>query len=344
MNTDHLRLRSHAIKAIRAFFDERGYTEMHTPRLVGLPGQEPHLEPFWIEVSSPSTPSGALPPEADAAGTGSDRRPSALITSPEYAMKRLLATGMDKIYDLGPCFRNAEPWDGTHDPEFLMLEWYRKNADLASLMDETEEMIRAVSAQTTNPKPQIPNPIPHVTCEEAWKSATGTDLASLISDRDAMAHLVAERGQTVSDSDTWDDLYFKIFLSEIEPKLAKQGCFLFRYPISMAALAKPCADDPRFAERVELYLGGLELANGFHELADANVQRARFLEEQELRRSLGKKVWPLDEKFLADLPNMGDAVGIAFGIDRLVMLLAGASSINDVIPFSARERVGGEEG
>ncbi len=336
MNVDYLRLRSYVIKAIRAFFDERGYTEMHTPRLVGLPGQEPHLEPFETGVFHPTPHAPRL-------------MPCVLITSPEYAMKRLLAAGMDKIYDLGPCFRNEEPWDGTHDPEFLMIEWYRKNADLASLMDETEEMIRSVGSYVRMPvglnhKSQIPNPIPRLTCEEAWKSATGTDLAGLINDREAMARLVAERGQTVAESDTWDDLYFKIFLSEIEPKLAKDGCFLYRYPISMAALAKPCADDPRFAERVELYLGGLELANGFHELADADVQRARFLEEQELRRSLGKKVWPLDEKFLVDLPNMGDAVGIAFGIDRLVMLLTGASSINDVIPFSARERFGGEEG
>ena len=165
---------------------------------------------------------------------------------------------------------------------------------------------------------------------------------SLIGDREAMAKLVESRNQTVDASDTWDDLYFKIFLSEIEPELAKKGCFLYRYPISMAALAKPCVDDPRFAERVELYLGGVELANGFHELADASIQRERFIEEQELRRTLGKKVWPLDEKFLSDLPNMGDAVGIAFGVERLVMLIAGASSINDVIPFSARERLGGE--
>lgn len=106
----------------------------------------------------------------------------------------------------------------------------------------------------------------------------------------------------------------------------------------MAALAKPCADDPHFADRVELYLGGVELANGFHELSDVEVQRARFMEEQALRRSLGKKVWDLDEKFLADLPKMGDAVGIALGVDRLVMLFANIQSINDVIPFSARER------
>ena len=344
MNTSLLKLRSAVIKQIRAFFDARGYTEMHTPRLVGLPGQEPYLEPFWTEVKNPNetqqVSDAAMKPCSHEA---MKRYPAALITSPEYSMKRLLAHGMDKIYDLGSCFRNNEPWDGTHDPEFLMIEWYRKNGDLASLMDEVEEMIKDVGRRTIESyRPTVlPSSIPRITCEQAWREYLNVDLASLINDREAMARLVIARGQTVTESDTWDDLYFKIFLSEIEPELAKKGCFLYRYPISMAALAKPCADDPRFAERVELYLGGVELANGFHELADAKIQRERFLEEQALRKSLGKKVWPLDEKFLADLPNMGDAVGIAFGVDRLVMLLAGAKSINDVIPFSAGERFSG---
>jgi lysyl-tRNA synthetase class 2 len=322
MNTDFLLLRSSIIKSIRAFFDERGYTEMHTPRLVGLPGQEPYLEPFWTHLRQGSG--------------GQAQLDAALITSPEYALKRLLANGMDKIYDLGPCFRNDEPWDGTHDPEFLMVEWYRKNADLSSLMDETEEMIQDVGGHA----PLTIHPILRITCEQAWREYIGVDLALLIGNREAMAKLVESRNQTVDPSDTWDDLYFKIFLSEIEPKLAERGCFLYRYPISMAALAKPCADDPRFAERVELYLGGMELANGFHELADAKIQRQRFEEEKSLRETLGKTSWDLDEKFLADLPKMGDAVGIAFGVDRFVMLLAGATSINDVIPFSARERFG----
>ncbi len=337
MNIELLKLRSNVVKQIRAFFDSRGYVEVHTPRLVGLPGQEPYLEAFETTVIEQS----------------GKRYPAALITSPEYAMKRLLSNGFDKIYDMGSCFRNEEPWDGTHDPEFLMIEWYRKNASLSSLMDETEEMARYVvtSLRRYVGSDELPTDlrtygltdlvIPRITCEQAWHDVTGTDLASLIGDRDAMAKLVSDRGQTVTDSDTWDDLYYKIFLSEIEPGLAKQGCFLYRYPISMAALSQPCADDVRFAERVELYLGGMELANGFHELSDADVQRARFVEDQTLRRSLGKKAWPLDERFLADLPKMGDAVGIAFGVDRLVMLIAGAASINEVIPFSARERFGG---
>jgi lysyl-tRNA synthetase class 2 len=320
MNTDLLKQRSRIVQRIRRFFDERGYLEMHTPRLTGLPGQEPYLEPFWTEVI-----------EADGA-----RHPAALITSPEYAMKRLLASGMDRIYDLGPCFRNNEPWDGTHDPEFLMIEWYRKNGDLASLMDETEEMARSVASRIGSDI--IPSkPFRRLTCVEAWKLYAQIDLEPLLGNRDAMELVAREQGQTVLESDTWDDLYFKIFLTKIEPRLGEEPTFLYRYPASMAALARR-SDDVRFADRVELYVGGMELANGFAELTDAEEQRQRFEEERDLRQRLGKKTWPLDEAFLSILPNMGDAVGIAFGVDRFVMLLTGSKSINDVVPFPARER------
>lgn len=326
MNAEALRKKSDIVKAIRRFFDSRGYLEMHTPRLVGLPGQEPHLEPFWTQVIQ----------------QGGESHEAALITSPEYAMKRLLAAGFDRIYDLGTCFRNNEPWDGTHDPEFLMLEWYRKNADLNSLMDETEEMVRWVS-QDPHIKSRVswvlaPESFRRFTCEQAWKQYLGVDLIPLLGNREAIAEFAKIKNQIVNASDSWDDIYFKLFLSEIESKLGEEPTFLYRYPASQAALARRSTDDERFADRIELYIGGLELANGFHELSDAVEQRKRFEEEQSLRQSLGKKTWPIDERFLSDLPNMGDAVGIAFGVDRFVMLLTGTKSINDVIPFSARER------
>jgi len=323
MDINNLLMRSRIIKAIRSFFDDRGYTEVHTPRLVGLPGQEPHLDPFWTTVREPAAGRQLL---------------AALITSPEYAMKRLLAAGMDKIYDLGPCFRNNEPWDGTHDPEFLLLEWYRKNADLRSLMDETEEMMRTVILSIPDTRYRIRDTIRRMTVVEAWKKYLDTDLVALLNDREAIANLAHDLDQTVEDRDMWDDIYFKIFLTAIEPKVAEEPTFLYRYPASMAALARRSTDDDRFADRVELYIGGLELANGFAELSDPDEQRKRFEEERALRRSLKKDVWPIDEKFLADLPKMGQAAGMAFGVDRFVMLLSGAASINDVVPFSARER------
>lgn len=304
MNIEKIRVRSEIVKLIRRFFDESGFTEIHTPRLVGLPGQEPHLEPFWTEVKEQD---GVL-------------HAAALITSPEYAMKRLLAEGMDKIYDLGPCFRNGEPWDGSHDPEFLMLEWYQKGISLSELMDQTEAMIRSVADRLRLSPPILARSWRRMTVEEAFREYLGTELAPMLETFD-------------------EDEFFKTFLTHIEPRLSEgQPTFLYRYPVQMAALAKPCADDPRFAERMELYAGGLELANGFEELADTEEQRRRFLEERARRGEEGKKTWPLDERFLSALSAMGACSGIAFGVERLAMLLTGSASINDVVPFPASER------
>lgn len=334
MIPEYLRLRSRTVKAMRAFFDDQGFLEMHTPRLVGLPGQEPYLDPFWTEVIEVS---GA-------------RHKAALITSPEYAMKRLLAEGFDKIYDLGPCFRNGEPWDGSHDPEFLLLEWYRRDAELVDILDDTEAMIRSVVQATGHGSDQrwqraLRAPFRRLSMREAWRLHLGIELDPLLGERAGMANVALEHGQTVDPQDSWDDLFFKVFLSRIEPHLgwnasheAWQPTFLTEYPISMAALARKNAQNPRYADRAELYIGDLELANGFAELCDAREQRERFLEERVLRQSLGKEVWALDERFLEALPAMGNAAGIAFGVERLVMLLAGAKTLGEVLPASARER------
>lgn len=341
MDLMKIKARTRIVQLVRRWFDEQGFTEMITPRLVGLPGQEPYLEPFWTEVSEP---------------TIRGLRPAAFVTSPEYAMKRLLAAGLDKIYDLGPCFRNNEPWDGSHDPEFLMLEWYRRDAGVDDLMADTEKMIRWVTEQVGADKFRIPESgFRRLTVEEAWREFAGVELAPLLDDREAMAKTAVEKfSQTVTPDDTWDDIYFKIFLSVIEPKLGWSGSdvrhdgldergtmvpvFLYRYPASQASLSRRCADDPRWAERVELYIGPFELANGFAELCDPVEQRARFEEERTLRASHGQPTWSLDELFLADLPKMGNAAGIAFGVERLAMLLVGAESINEILPFPARER------
>lgn len=326
-----LELRALVVRGVRAFFDNQGFLEVHTPRLVGLPGQEPYLEPMWSEVEEQN---------------GRTHR-GALITSPEYAMKKLLGAGFDKIYDLGPCFRNSEPWDGTHDPEFLMIEWYRRDAGIKELMDDTEAMIRFVLEKLKNSNSILDTlpPFRRLSVRDAMKQYANVDLDPLLDDREAMARITQEHGQTVTPTDTWDDLFFKVFLTEVEPKLGWSDdktrwlpTFLHTYPASMAALARKDPADPRYALRTELYIGDLELANGFAELCDPVEQRTRFEEEQSLRKSLGKDVWPIDDRFIAALPGMGNAAGIAFGVDRLAMLLGGLTSISDLMPIPVRER------
>ena len=340
MNKDLIRVRSSVIKAVRRFFDDQGFLELHTPRLIGLPGQEPYLEPMWTEVTQHAT--------------RNTQHRAALITSPEYAMKKALGAGFDKIYDLGPCFRDSEPWDGTHDVEFMMIEWYRRDAGLEELMQDTEALVRFVMDRVGAGLPR-PSPFRRLTVAEAMKQYANVELDPLLGDREAMAAACREHGQSVTDADSWDDLFFKIFLSEVEPRLgwsdasrtthhaprSWQPTFLYRYPASMAALARKDLEDPRYASRVEFYMGDLELANGFAELSDATEQRQRFEEEQALRQSLGKKTWPTDERFLDALPKMGNAAGIAFGVDRLAMLLGGTDSISDLMPIPIQERFPG---
>ncbi len=331
MNLSLLKARAKITKLVRQFFDDQDFLEFHTPRLVGLPGQEPYLEPLWSTIEEQNM----------------TRHRGALITSPEYAMKKLLAAGFDKIYDLGPCFRNSEPWDGTHDVEFLMIEWYRRDAGLEELFQDTEGLVKSVARKfgTTN-QAWIDQPFRRLSVAEAMRQYANIDLDSVLENTAVLAKLVNERGMPVGEQDTWDDLFFRIFLVEVEPylgwtdrnKTAIQPTFLHTYPASMAALARKNPADPRYALRTELYFGDLELANGFAELSNAEEQRTRFEEEQALRKSLGKEIWPIDERFIACLPKMGDAAGIAFGVDRLVMALTGATSISDIMPIPIRER------
>lgn len=341
MNHSLLRARTDITRLVRRYFDEQDFVEFHTPRLVGLPGQEPYLEPLWSEIEKQN---------------GTKHR-GALITSPEYAMKKLLAAGFEKIYDLGPCFRNSEPWDGTHDVEFLMIEWYRRDTGLGELFADTEGMVKHVARewfateagrQGIAERAWLDRPFRCLTAAEAMKQYANIDLDAVLEDKAALASLVRERGMLTSENDTWDDLFFRIFLVEVEPylgwtdktKTKIQPTFLYNYPASMAALARKNPKDPRYALRTELYFGDLELANGFAELSNPVEQRTRFEEEQTLRKSLGKEIWPIDDRFIDCLPKMGDAAGIAFGVDRLVMALTGAKSISDIMPIPIRERFG----
>lgn len=322
--------RAKILAAIRAFFASRGFLEVETPTLVALPGMEPHLDPFVSRLVRHD-------------GAAFDGH---LVTSPEYAMKKLLAGGAERIFEIAKCFRNGEPWDGSHNPEFTMIEWYRANADYRALMADTEEMAAAVATAVTGSarvrfgdrEIDLAPPWPRMTVREAMAEHAGIDLDRAIDEPEWFRQAVEAKGCTLTADDSWDDVFFKIFLRDVEPKLGTdRPLILHEYPRSMAALARMKPGDSRYAERFEAYCGGLELANAFSELNDAAEQRRRLEEERDLRAKLGRHLYGIDEAFLEAVGMMPPSAGIALGVDRLVMLLTDAASISDVLFFPARD-------
>jgi elongation factor P--(R)-beta-lysine ligase len=326
---ERLALRERIIAALRCFFVERGFTEVETPTVVASPGMEPNLAPFETRVT---TNDG----RAFAAG---------LITSPEYAMKKLLAAGYERIFEIARVYRNGEPVGGMHNPEFTMVEWYRANADYEAIMRDTEEMVvevaKAVLGTTTVPfrgrTVDLAAPWERMSVAEAFREHADMDLAAGIDDPAAFVAKAAAKGAANGD-ETFEDTFFKVFLRDVEPKLGQdRPVILYDYPASMAALSVTKASDPRFAERFEAYVAGIELCNAFTELTDPVEQHRRLLEEQEQRRKEGKTVFPVDEDFLAALAAMPPSAGIALGVDRLVVLLTDASDLRDVLYFPAED-------
>ncbi len=296
IHADVLKLRSDVLQAIRGFFLARDFIEVNTP--VRLPA--PALEEFIDAV-----PSGDL----------------YLRTSPELHMKRLLVEGMSRIFQMGPCFRHGERGH-LHSPEFTMLEWYRTNADYETILHDTEALIREVTRSVRGSSTltfggttiDVDHPWERVSVANAFRQYAGWDPVSCF------------------DADRFDmDL-----INKVEPSLPRdRGVVLIDYPVEVAALARRSPDDPRVAERWELYLGGVELANAFSELTDAAEQRRRFEECASERAVAGRDVYPLDRPFLMALEKgMPPSGGIALGVDRLILLLAGTTNIGGVIPFA----------
>jgi len=329
-----LQKRAEIFENIREFFKSRGYLEMDTPLLVKNGELEPHLNLFETNVSREN---GAV-------------SPAYLITSPEYSLKKLLAAGFEKIFQLGRCFRNAEPWNESHNLEFTMLEWYRIGANYMDLMDETEELFKNLLPCASNfkdgflnyqgQKINLKSPWERLSMAEAWAKFVGADLNEFLN-YDKMRSLALEKGYTAASDDSWDDLFFKIFLSEVEPRILKmeRPVFLYDYPAQMAALSRLKKDDPRYAERFELYIGGLELGNGYGELLNAEEQKKRFEENLKLRREFGKKSPLIDEDFLTALrEKIPECAGNALGADRLVMLLTDSKDISEVIFLTLKDQ------
>ena len=343
-------MRERAIDAIRAFFKARDFREIDTPLLVRHPGMEPHLDVFTTELTT----------------AGGRSATGYLNTSPEYAMKKVLAAGLPRIFQICKSFRNCEEVSRLHNPEFTILEWYRANASYLDLMVDCEELIRetfiAVSASIEfaqsdetstqadpsllrygNQRIDLTRPWPRLSVRDAFRRFVGIDLNSSM-DLASMTRAAVARGYSIDNATTWEQIYHQIFLNEIEPSLGRgRPTILFDYPASMAALARVKPEDPRYAERFELYIAGIELGNAFSELVDPQEQRRRLENEREERREAGRTLYDLDEDFVDALAaGIPPSAGIAVGVDRLVMLLANVASIRDVLWFPADEIFGVE--
>ncbi|HYZ24660.1 MAG TPA: EF-P lysine aminoacylase EpmA [Rhodopila sp.] len=310
-----LHRRAALTRAVRAFLAARGYQEVETPYAVPAPGEEVHLRAFATTRRHHD-------------GT---EEPLWLHTSPEFAMKRLLAAGAGPIFQLARVWRNNEGSD-THAPEFTMLEWYRPGAGLDDLISETAELLRAVlpPAVTCRGVTTDLSSFERITVVEAFTRYVGADLLSIGEDAAALAAAARTR---LRDGETWEDVFFRLLLERVEPNLGRAHLtFLTHWPAAQAALARRDPADPRVAERFELFVCGMELANAFVELTDADEQRERFTADRARRHALYGPDWPLDEDFLAALAHgMPPAAGIALGFDRLAMIASGADRIGQVL-------------
>jgi lysyl-tRNA synthetase class 2 len=331
-------IRAKIISLIRDFFIKNNFLEVETPTLVAHPGMEPHLDLFKTSISKENR----------------EISPAYLISSPEYAMKKLLTAGFPKIFQICRSYRKGET-DNLHNPEFTILEWYRAHADYTVIMRDVENLFLYLLKKLQTPNSQFPIsnlgknfliyqnqkidlslPWPRLTVKNAFKKYAGINLDKTL-DRESMARVARAKDYTVNRDDRFEDIFFKIFLNEIEPNLGKgKPTILMDWPIQMAALSRKKASDPRYAERFEVYIAGLELGNAFSELTDPIEQENRLKNEQKLRAKMKKEVYNIDKEFIQALKiGMPPSGGIAMGVDRIVMLFTDAKSIEEVLFFPA---------
>lgn len=319
-------LRNRIKAAIRAWLEGQGFVEIDAGALQVSPGNETHLHAFATERI----------------GTALDRQRLYLHTSPEFAMKKLLAAGEEKIFAFAPVYRNRER-GALHAPEFTMLEWYRAGADYRMLWDDCAAMLQIAAEAAGRTRwsfrereADIAGGLDRLTLDEAFRTYAGFPLRDTAPGGTADSHALRLRasaaGIRTAADDTWSDIFSRVLVEKIEPHLGQpRPTILYEYPAPEAALARPVLERPEVAERFELYVAGVELANGFGELGDAAEQRRRLAHEMDEKARIYGERYPLDEDFLAALPHMPPASGCALGFERLVMLAAGAPSVDHVI-------------
>ena len=323
-----LKGRAAIVRAIRAWFEAQGFTEVETPALQRSPGNETHLHAFATE----------------AVGPAGERSPLYLRTSPEFAAKKLLAAGETQIFELARVWRNRERGP-LHHPEFTLLEWYRTAAPYETLMDDCAALLAlaadAAGAKVLTYKGQTVDPQAapeRLTLAEAFDRHAGIDLLATVSadggagDRDALAAAAQAAGIRTAADDSWSDVFTRVLVEKVEPNLGRgRATILCEYPTPEAALARRKPGAPQVAERFELYACGVELANAFGELTDPAEQRARFTADMAEKARLYGETYPLDEDLLTALAHMPPASGAALGFDRLVMLATAAPHIDQVL-------------
>ena len=319
--------RAALLRRMRDWFHREGFVEVETPALQVSAGMEVHVETFAAELREPGGRSRAL----------------RLHTSPEIAMKKLLTAGEPRLFQFARVFRNGER-SATHHPEFTLLEWYRAGAGWRDLIPDCEALLALAGPELLWNGRRVPTaaPFERLSVAAAFRDRFGLDV--LEADRARLAAACRAEGLEPGGGDSWEDLFFRLFLNRIEPHLGlARPTVLHGWPARMAALARIDPSDPRVAERFEIYVGGLELANAFGELTDAAEQRRRFEAAARERRALHGDDLPIDEDFLSALEHgMPASAGIALGFDRLAMLATGADRIEDVLwaPVAAAEGEG----
>jgi lysyl-tRNA synthetase class 2 len=323
-NKELLRFRSHVTQAIRSFFEGRGYLEVDTPIALLAPPPEVHIDPIEVTVGSPR---------------GAETR--YLQTSPELPMKRLLCHGSGPIFQIASVFRDNDESE-RHRSEFRLLEWYNQPFPWETMLVETEALLRHCAQQLRGEHSlqlgeqtiSIADPFARITVADACRDYLAIDLLAHL-ERTTLQTLFKDRGWHFAQDDSWDELFHRLWVGYVEPKLNADYpvYFLTHYPAPLAALARRSSHDSRVAERAECVIGGLELSNGFGELHDPTEQRQRFKEDRQARAKLGKATPPLDEAFLGSVAKLKGAYGNALGLERLMMLLCGATDIQTVLPF-----------
>jgi len=329
----NLLIREQVVDAIRMHFKSQGFHEMETPLLVKSPGTEPYLEVFETTLK--------IANQKD--------QPAYFLTSPEYALKKLLVAGMGSIFEITKSFRNGEGVSDTHNSEFTILEWYRTPGNYEHIMVDFEELMKSIFQCLWPEKPDLQlnyqgqsydlsAPWERISMAEAFLKYAQVGIDDLL-DEVVLPEIARRKNLLENSQANWEEAFHAILLNEIEPNLGRtKPTILYDYPASQAALSKKKISDPRFAERFEVFLAGLELGNAFSELADAQEQEERFLAELRLRDDLGKTKFDLDRDFIEALrEGLPETGGIAVGVDRLVMLFADEADIGRVVAFPQRD-------